>query len=364
MAANARIRKAAYYPGAIDEMTGSAPSGGSDPQKLVDSYFREDPYYWEQIYKGAGVLDLVHQLRLEVVLKLVDSLPRWPSQRVLDAGCGAGLATVALAKRGYLLYALDSVAEMIDLTRNTAVREGVQERIRYARGDVNHLTFAGETFDLVLAVGVLPWLAAPEGALAEMCRVLKPGGHIILTTDNRWGLCWFLDPLTNPLLMPFKEMARSVIGGRYKPAARVRMISTAQCRKLLRSQGLRVMQESTLGFGPFSFLRREILPHNLGLRLHRQLQRLADQGYPLLRSAGAQHVVMARKSSLPADRGRPISGLSIGQRSPDRAHSGWGQSPISRDSDIRTCRPAWSQPSASGSISRPGRPAHRSAPQN
>jgi 2-polyprenyl-3-methyl-5-hydroxy-6-metoxy-1,4-benzoquinol methylase len=284
-------------------MSSSVDPGASDPQKLVDSYFREDASYWQRIYQGAGVLDLVHQLRLQVVLQLVDSLPRPQTPRALDVGCGAGLASVALAKRGYLLYALDSVPEMIDMTRRAAVSEGVPERISYARGDVQHLAFARETFDLVLAVGVLPWIPAPEIALTEMCRVLKPGGHLIITTDNRWGLCWFLDPLTNPLLKPIKEMALTTMRRMRssRPRARVRMISIGECHRLLRCEGLAVLKDSTLGFGPFSFFRREILPPNFGLRLHRRLQSLADRGYPLVRAAGVQQVVLAQKSTSAAD---------------------------------------------------------------
>jgi hypothetical protein len=50
-----------------------------------------------------------------------------------------------------------------------------------------------------------------------------------------------------------------------------------------------------LGFGPFSFLGRTLLPDPLGIRLHHRLQALADRGVAGLRSTGSQYVVLARK---------------------------------------------------------------------
>lgn len=269
-----------------------------DPQRVIDSYFHEQAPYWQEIYKGTGVMDLVHQLRLRVVLDFASKLAPSRARRVLDAGCGAGLTTVELARRGYCVYAVDSVPDMIELTRAAADREEVQSRVRLARGNVQDLPFADACFDLVIASGVLPWVPDPEDAVRELSRVLKPGGRIILTTDNRWGLCWVLDPLTNPWLKPLKDALMNLMPRilKVKPRARVRMTSITECARLLRANNLSVYEQSTLGFGPFSFFKREVLPQGAGVRVHGRLQTLADREYPVLRWAGAQYVVMAEKS--------------------------------------------------------------------
>ncbi len=275
-----------------------------DPQKVVDSYFHQQATYWEGIYNGSGVMELVHQLRLQVVLKFAGHKQPLRAARVLDAGCGAGLATAALAKAGGLVYAVDSIPEMIELTRKAVVKQQVQPRVRCLRGNVQSLPFADHSFDLVIAAGVLPWVPAPQAALIELCRVLKPGGRIVLTTDNRWGLCWIADPLTNPALKPLKDFAIKALTRSLKmtPRARVRMTSIRECGRMLGACGLKIVAQSTVGFGPFSFFKREVLPPNAGLRLHRRLQRMADQGYPVLRWAGAQYVVMAEKAGAAASR--------------------------------------------------------------
>lgn len=271
----------------------------TDRQKLLDSYFHKEAPFWQAIYKGTGVLELVHQERLRVMLDFAAKFAQPNATRALDIGCGAGFASIALAKRGYMVHAVDSVLEMVELTRKGAAREGVGARVECARGDINRLAFADDTFDLVVAAGVLPWLQSPEAALKEMCRVVKPGGRLIFSTDNRWGLCWFLDPLTNPLLQPVKDIVRGAVErwGAGRPRARVRMTSIRECHRLLRTNGLCMLEEATLGFGPFSLFKRDVLPRAAGLKLHRLFQALADRGYPLLRSAGVQYVVAAEKAA-------------------------------------------------------------------
>ncbi len=283
-------------------MPGTSTHSSADQQKLVDSYFHKEASYWDEIYQGTGVMELVHQERLRVILGLADKFAPLPVSHMLDIGCGAGRAAVALARRGHIVHAVDSVLEMVGLTRREAVRSRLQSRVRYTRGDIHFLPFRSETFDMVIAVGVLPWLPSPHRALREMRRVLRPGGRLILSTDNRWGLCWFLDPLTNPLLRPLKELVRSATwrfaNGPHR--VRVQMISIAECRRLLEANGLRMLEDTTLGFGPLSLFRHEMLPRAVGLRLHRRLQSLAERGCPLLRSAGAQYIVAAEKPGLSA----------------------------------------------------------------
>ncbi|HKD66357.1 MAG TPA: methyltransferase domain-containing protein [Candidatus Binataceae bacterium] len=278
-------------------MPDSNPAQPSNPQRLVDCYFRAEAPVWEQIYRGTGVLEVIHQQRLRIILDLAQRYTQPESTRVLDAGCGAGPAAIALAGRNYNVHAVDPVLEMVELTRQGAARQGVQSRVKCALGDVNNLAFADESFDLVIAAGVLPWLPSPDTALKEMCRVLKPGGCLILSTDNRWGLCWFLDPLTNPLLKPIKDSLQSVLWrlGAATPRVRAQMTPIGESQKLLRANALRILEGTTLGFGPLSIFRYDLLPRPVGLRLDRMLQALADRNYPLLRRAGAQYVVAARK---------------------------------------------------------------------
>src|SRR5262249_44123797 len=154
--------------------------------------------------------------------------------RVLDAGCGAGFAAVALAKRSYLVEAIDAAPAMVDSTSRLALKAGLDGRVKTSLGNVDSLPFADQTFSLVVVMGVLPWLASIEKPLRELHRVLQPTGHLIVTVDNRWSLCRFLDPLTNPLLSPVKELARSILHrfGRATPGIRSYLTSERKLEAL------------------------------------------------------------------------------------------------------------------------------------
>lgn len=270
-------------------------------QDAVNLFFERNADYWAEIYRRDGLHELIHQERFRIVLDWIGRLALAPEARMLDAGCGSGLASVALARTGYTVAAIDSVQAMVESTRGRALAAGVDSRLKIELGDVNSLRFDDGAFDLVLAIGVLPWLPSIERPLAEMSRVLKSDGYLIATIDNRWGLCRLLDPLRTPLLRPIKNLAVPVIDRFSRDAPRVRPYfrSLREFNAALRRAGLATTKAFTLGFGPFRLFDWDILPDARAIRLHRRLQALAGRGAPLLRSSGAQFVVMARKRSVP-----------------------------------------------------------------
>ena len=73
------------------------------------------------------------------------------------------------------------------------------------------------------------------------------------------------------------------------------MHSPGEFDRALSRAGLLKVCGRTLGFGPFSFLGCPLLPAAVGVCLHHRLQRLADRGVPLIRSTGAQYIVVTQK---------------------------------------------------------------------
>jgi len=269
-------------------------------QKLVNSHFTEVASYWAEVYqRGDDVDAVIFQERLSVVLELVERIGLPRHARLLEIGCGAGYTTAALARLGYVVDAIDAVDAMVEATRSLAAKVGLATRVTSTRGDVHALPFPDATFGLVVAIGVLPWLPSMEKPVEEICRVLRPGGCSIVSVDNRWGLRQFVEPFTNPLLMPAKELAKGIARPfrRGKAGALNHTTSRRQCDALLRASGMEKLEGVTLGFGPLRFFNREMLPNPVGLKLHRWLQGLADRDVPLLRGGGYQYLVLARKLS-------------------------------------------------------------------
>ena len=107
-------------------------------------------------------------------------LPLAAGARVLDAGCGTGLLTLACLRahrRPADITSIDLSARSLQTARRAAqkLRPAPRREVTFAQADALALPFADETFDLVMTSGVLEYLPLREG-LQEVARVLAPGG--------------------------------------------------------------------------------------------------------------------------------------------------------------------------------------------
>jgi SAM-dependent methyltransferase len=271
-----------------------------DYQERVNSYFDSRSSYWAEIYDARSVEGVIYRQRMAVVLEWIDNLELPKRSRILEAGCGAGLMTLELAHRGYMVEAIDSSEAMVERALQGAIESGLGDRVRVFRGDINSLAFEDDTFALVLAMGVIPWLDSPDPAVREMARVVKPGGYVIASSDNLVRLHYLIDPLLNPAFAPLRRLLKRALetAGLRKPrleSGLVRMHTTSYIDRVFSQNRLEIKGAFTLGFGPFSFLGRTLLPDTAGIKLHHRLQALADRGVPGLRSAGSQYLLLAKK---------------------------------------------------------------------
>jgi len=110
-------------------------------------------------------------------------------ERVLDAGCGTGIYSIELAKRGARVTALDASSEMIERARDKAEKAGAS--VDFIKADALKIPFPDNHFDLVLSVCMLCFVKERDGALLEMKRVLRPGGRVVIALLNSrspWAL--------------------------------------------------------------------------------------------------------------------------------------------------------------------------------
>jgi len=267
-------------------------------QEEVRAYFQSAALYWRRIYEDGRLIPRIYRERREAILQWGRGIGLPAGARALEVGCGAGLTAVALAQHGFFVEAIDSTAEMIELTREETARAGVSARLRVSLGDAHKLEFPDACFDLVMAVGVIPWLHSEARGVREMGRVLKPGGYLIVTADNRARLNRLLDPLSSPLTAPARLAAKTAIRlvrGPRPPEFDVKKHYPRQVDALVAAAGLRKIASRTVGFGPFSFFDRPVLSDGAGNKVHAVLQRLADRNIPLLRLTGSHYLLLARK---------------------------------------------------------------------
>ena len=269
----------------------------ADPgvQEHVNAHFDATASYWDGVYRGDSLQGVIYQERQAAVLGCVEAVDLPAHARVLEIGCGAGHLTIQLARRGLDVDAVDASQAMVDTTASQALEAGLQQHVRTGLADVHSLPFESSHFDLVIAVGVIPWLHSPDEAVKEMARVLRPGGQLILTADNRARLTSFTDPRAMLALSPLK---RALVALRQRRGlASSRLHFPRRIDRFLLEGGLRPLARRTVGFGPFSFLGRPLFGEQRAIRINGRLQAAADRGLPGLRLTGWHYVVRAGKDA-------------------------------------------------------------------
>jgi len=122
---------------------------------------------------------------------------------ILDAGSGPGRYAIDLARQGHRVVAFDLVREMLELADVRLVKAEINtQATSLVEGDISDLPYANDMFDSVISLGSpLSHITDSQrrfSAVAEMARVVKPGGMILLTGLTRLGgyrscvywLCW------------------------------------------------------------------------------------------------------------------------------------------------------------------------------
>ena len=102
---------------------------------------------------------------------------------VLDVGCGDGAYALAAAGAGARVTGVDASPKAVEAARRRAAGAGLEAAFLVGAG--NKLPFAAEQLDVVLAVTVLCFVPDPEEAVAEMARILRPGGLLVLADLGR-----------------------------------------------------------------------------------------------------------------------------------------------------------------------------------
>lgn len=112
---------------------------------------------------------------------LVSQVEAGPSETVLDVACGTGAVAVELARRhGCEVVGIDQSPEMLAEGRRRIVAAGLANRIRLEEGRAEELPFADASFDALTFTYLLRYVDHPAAVLAELARVVRPGGTIAM----------------------------------------------------------------------------------------------------------------------------------------------------------------------------------------
>lgn len=132
---------------------------------------------WAGTYDGPNPLIEAEEPAVRPILERLAT----PGCRALDAACGTGRHAAFLADLGCEVSAVDQSAAMVEIARINA------PRATFDVGQLEALPYDDETFDLATISLALCHLADPSDAIAELARVLAPGGSLIITDPHPMG---------------------------------------------------------------------------------------------------------------------------------------------------------------------------------
>jgi ubiquinone/menaquinone biosynthesis C-methylase UbiE len=109
--------------------------------------------------------------------------PDAPPHRALDAGCGTGFQTELLRDLGFVPHGVDLSGGLLGVARAKL------PDVPFVRGDLEALPYRDASVELVTCCGsTLSFVERPARALAEIGRVLRPGGTLVVEFEHKWSL--------------------------------------------------------------------------------------------------------------------------------------------------------------------------------
>ncbi|QOC91700.1 SAM-dependent methyltransferase [Micromonospora craniellae] len=170
--------------------------------------------YWSDEHDPATLAQAQTRLNDELAGRLAVG----PGDHVLDVGCGTGGPTRHVARvTGAEVSGVSLSGRQVERAGELAVKEGLADRVRFARADATALPYPDRCFDAALALEVLVHVPDKAAALDQVHRVLRPGGRLVLAEltlvrpmDDAQARIWSTMPMSTPPAAPaYVELVRT-----------------------------------------------------------------------------------------------------------------------------------------------------------
>jgi len=139
---------------------------------------------WESLYRSSKNEKFFEQV-FDYITRALNA-PK--NSTFLDVGCGSCGHAIHLANRGFFVQAADFSESVLKKAEAKVKAKGLETKISIQREDVLALSFEDKSFNYVLCWGVLMHIPDLEKAIAELTRVLKPGGTLVIGEGNMYSL--------------------------------------------------------------------------------------------------------------------------------------------------------------------------------
>ena len=143
-------------------------------------FFDAEAAEWSERY----TLDPRFRRRFENITQLLDRMIPSAAGRALDVGCGAGIFSQYLARKGWNVTAIDASPEMIESARNYESKHVID----FQNSTIETFEAVPNSFNLILSLSMLEYIEDDEAAIQKFHQLLKPGGLLVVSVPNKAGM--------------------------------------------------------------------------------------------------------------------------------------------------------------------------------
>jgi ubiquinone/menaquinone biosynthesis C-methylase UbiE len=223
--------------------------------KWNDLYSRTDPVLEEVSFR---------QRRDFTIAQILETVPA--GGRVLDLGCGTGPVVAELRRLGFDCVGLDYSQDMLEFAKQRLRASGLDDS-QILQGDCRHTPFPDARFDAVVCLGVISYVENYEVVLAEIRRILKPGGVLVVSFRNRFN------PVLSDPVSVAKQIVKRLIGRReYGTYTIGQFLDHRIFLRKVSALDYRFLSFRGIGFGPFRVAGRAVCGELASVRLSRGLE--------------------------------------------------------------------------------------------
>lgn len=166
-------------------MTGHSHAFNSDPAELA-KFEKLASRWWDRNSEFKPLHD-INPLRAGFIDSKVDVA----GKRLLDIGCGGGILSEAMARRGARVTGIDLGAAPLAVARLHLLESGLDVNYEQVSAEDHAAAHAGD-YDVVTCLEMLEHVPDPASVLQACAQLLKPGGHLFVSTINRNPKAWLL----------------------------------------------------------------------------------------------------------------------------------------------------------------------------
>jgi 2-polyprenyl-6-hydroxyphenyl methylase / 3-demethylubiquinone-9 3-methyltransferase len=208
----------------------------ADPAEIA-KFDAAAPRWWDP----DGEFRPLHDLN-PTRLGYIESRARLAGRQVLDVGCGGGLLAESMARRGARVLGVDLAQEALAVARLHAIESGLS--VEYRQVAVEELAESVPAgFDVVTCLEMLEHVPDPSAIVSALARLVRPGGHVVVSTINRNAKAFALAIVGAEYVMRLLPM------GTHRYA---RLIRPSELSRWARAAGLELADLAGLEYDPFS----------------------------------------------------------------------------------------------------------------